>query len=502
MWDVRTVLSIRSSAIGRTAAILVIAAAGAVLPVDAQEEQDDVAIAKLGILLDTSAEMGFLVPQVRKEVRLLNQRLVEMGRPTVVLHESIGASIDREASLSVPGSRNALYPIKALFGEDEVDTVYWITALQGLQSGGGLFAIERLLSESVEGRPARQLVIRNIWQDQLQAGDSWLRNPPAAEVDPLDPATRPEQWYRLVAEKRGVIVRSWQSPPAEFREQFGFPWRVRHSGYLRKEGYTAPVEFDVSWSSQLRQRHQLRFHGPKEEWPTRITGRSWILDHSLVPCLDEGEEEWSEEVFLSLSIRDSMEEDLDRIEADRVGVLFAFGYIQSDLDRFRTGVERSRGHPFYLYMKDISGFVDEFRDNRNSWVESGEEGKRFYATEFLEVDRAARSREDTTDPIALRIAQMVREANLDAVYLFTNGYLGGGAYGSFTIDLEWIERAIREAGIRLYVRMPFETGPAPVALQRLALASGGRVFLGKEGDPDWEMEALNPKWVTPAEEEE
>jgi hypothetical protein len=97
---------------------------------------------------------------------------------------------------------------------------------------------------------------------------------------------------------------------------------------------------------------------------------------------------------------------------------------------------------------------------------------------------------------------MVREANLDAVYLFTNGYLGGGAYGSFTIDLEWIERAIREAGIRLYVRMPFETGPAPVALQRLALASGGRVFLGKEGDPDWEMEALNPKWVTPAEEEE
>ena len=41
--------------------------------------------ARLAILLDTSVEMGFLVPQVRKEARFLNEQLVAAGRPPVLL---------------------------------------------------------------------------------------------------------------------------------------------------------------------------------------------------------------------------------------------------------------------------------------------------------------------------------------------------------------------------------------------------------------------------------
>ncbi|MEM9016993.1 MAG: hypothetical protein AAGC68_08260, partial [Verrucomicrobiota bacterium] len=316
-------------------------------------------VAKLGILLDTSAPMGFLVPQARKEVEILNKKLAEIGRPPIVMRELEGASIGKEASLSVPGSKNALYPIKDLFEKSEVDTVYWITSLEGLQSGSGIATIERILNETPEGKPKRQLVIRHIWQEQVEAGDTWLRNPPPPEHDRLDPKSRPGEWYRMIEGGRGLMIRSWHSPPAEFREQFGFPWRSRHSGFLRSAGYSAPVEFDFSWANGLRQRHGLHFMGPKEEWPIRITGRSWIFGNSLIPFLEDGQEEWNEAVLAAMSKRDSIEEDLSQIEARKLGVLFAFGYLQSDLARFQLGEERARRHSSYLYMKDVSRFVQE-----------------------------------------------------------------------------------------------------------------------------------------------
>jgi hypothetical protein len=70
------------------------------------------------------------------------------------------------------------------------------------------------------------------------------------------------------------------------------------------------------------------------------------------------------------------------------------------------------------------------------------------------------------------------------------------------MNLEQIESAVRSAGIRLYVRMPFETGPAPVTLQQLALASGGKTFQGSQEDPDWELKPLKPKWFSPTLEAE
>jgi len=456
---------------------------------------------KLGVLLDTSAEMGFLVPQVRKEVRVLNARLEGQGRELVSLAEIEGASIGREASLSVPGSRNALYPIKKLFEVSKVDTVYWITSLKGLQSGAGFNALEELLDETPEGRPARKLVIRNIWQEQVQAGDQWMRNAPPPETDRLDPAVRPGEWYRLIGENRGIMIRSWQIPLDGHRKEFGFPWRIRHSAWLRKAGYTAPVEFDFSWARSLQQRHRLHFLGSREEWPSRITGRSWIFDHSLVPYPAESEEEWNAEVFGEMRKRDSIDSDLARIEGETIGVLSVFGYLQPDLDRFRLGEERARKTASFLYMKDLSELVKEVRESEQAWTKSGKEKDRVYLTEFLDRNRNGHSA-DALDPIALRIAQMAKGKSVDAVYLFTNGYLGGGPYGTFSMNLEQIESAVRSAGIRLYVRMPFETSPAPVTLQQLALASGGKTFLGSQGDPDWELKPLKPKWSSPTLEAE
>jgi len=95
----------------------------------------------------------------------------------------------------------------------------------------------------------------------------------------------------------------------------------------------------------------------------------------------------------------------------------------------------------------------------------------------------------------------VREEKCDAIYLFTNGYLGEGDYGTWKLDWNLLALAIREAGTRLYVRVPFEFGPTPLALARLAMASGGGVFRGRADDPDWEMELPKPSWPEPVPKE-
>ncbi|MEM9015583.1 MAG: hypothetical protein AAGC68_01120, partial [Verrucomicrobiota bacterium] len=100
---------------------------------------------------------------------------------------------------------------------------------------------------------------------------------------------------------------------------------------------------------------------------------------------------------------------------------------------------------------------------------------------------------ETIDPIALQISKLAREGEVDAVYLFTNGFVGGNSYRSFTMNLEHLGRAVEGAGVRLYVRMPFETGPPPVRLQRLALASQGQVFQGRREDEDWKLNQLEAK---------
>lgn len=456
----------------------------------------EAAPARLGILLDTSAEMGFLVPQVRKELRVLNEQLAAAGRPSVVLREMVGSDLDREASTSVGARRNALYGLKALF--EEVDTVLWITPLMGEHSPQGIFAVEQLLRESIPDRPSRQLVLRNIWQDQLLAGSEWVRQPPEPEEDPLDPRNRPEEWFRIVEENYGVIQRSWQFPPPNFRAQFAFPHRIVDSYYLRKVGQEGrEASFDQAWARGLTLRHDLHFVGQKEEWPAGITGRRWLTESTLLPFPDEERRaERSERVFTEMAARESIGADLDRIEATKLGVLFAFGFLSPDWRRHlsvRDQKPRSwRDH----YLADLARLGGECAKVAS---ETGARENRVFASERIEL--ASRSvKVEEVDPVSRRVANLVREEKCDAIYLFTNGYLGEGDYGTWAIDWNLLALAVRESGTRLYLRVPFEFGPTPLELARLAMASGGGVFRGRADDPDWEMELPKPSWPEPAPE--
>jgi hypothetical protein len=454
--------------------------------------------ARLGILLDTSAEMGFLVPQVRKELRVLNEPLAAAGHPTVLLREMAGSDLDREASTSVGARRNVLYALGALY--EEVDTVLWITPLMGQHSPQGIFAIEQLLRENPPDRPPRQLVLRHLWQDQIVAGSEWVLHPPGPDSDPLDPRNRPEEWFRLVEDNHGVIQRSWQVPPSSFRAQFGFPNRIADSHYLKKLAYEArEAFFDQSWARDLALRHDLRFVREKEEWPARITGRRWLMEATLLPFLDEASlEARNATVIEALSNRESIDADLTRIEASKLGVVFALGYVSQDLKRHLSDRDRAPRSWRDFYMADLVRIGGECAKA----VASGASiENRVFATERIELDSKS-MKQAGADPISRRIAKMAREEKCDAIYLFTNGYLGEGDYGTWTLDWNLLALAIRDSGTRLYVRVPFEFGPTPLALARLAMASGGGVFRGPADDPDWDMELPKSSWPEPVPKSE
>ncbi len=446
--------------------------------------------ARLGLLLDTSAEMGFLVPQARKELAILNEQLTTAGRPTVVMREIAGASVDREGPSSLAARRNVLYALKPLYSE--VDTVLWITSLRGDQSPHGLLAIGELLRETVPGRPGRRLVIRNIWQDQLLAGDAWVQRPPSLETDPLDLRIRPEEWYRLLAEGHGVIQRSWQVPPPDFRSAFAFPHRIAGSSYLKKLGQEGrEAHFDQSWAQELARRHELHFVREKEEWPVRLTGRRWLTESTLLPFPDEAARAArSGEVLEALCARESIAEDLGRIEAEKLGVIFGLGYVTQDLKRQQA----NRGRPLRTWLDHyLADLVRVGAECAGEIPEEGGNPARLHAMERIEL-ASKQTKPASPDPIARRLAWMAREKRCDAVYLFTNGYLGGGEYGTWSLDLNLLALAIRESGTRLFVRIPFEFGPVPLDLVRLAMASGGGVFCGRADDPDWRISLPSPTW--------
>lgn len=456
------------------------------------------ASARLGLLLDTSEEMGFLVPQARKELRILNVQLAAAGQAPVAMREIVGSDLDREASTSVGARRNALYAMKALY--EECDTVLWLTRLDGEQSPHGIFSVETLLRETVEGRPARQLVLRHLWQEQVLAGSEWVMRPPGPEIDPLDPRNRPEEWFRLVEEDRGVIQRSWQTPPPDFRAQFAFPFRVADSYYLKKLGHeTREANFEQGWARDLAARHDLRFVREREEWLPRITGRRWLEEATLLPFPDEAAlRERSAQVFEEMSARESIERDLARVAAEKLGVVFAFGYVSQDWKRHQSTREQPPRNWRDSYLADIARIGSECATHLS---EHGRAAGRLYATERVELASKG-TRPDAPDPVLRTVARMARDGKCDAIYLFTNGYLGGGDYGTWTLDLDLLTLAIREAGTRLFVRVPFEFGPVPLDVQRLAMASGGGVFQGMPSDPDWEMEIPSPAWPEPATEED
>ncbi len=101
------------------------------------------------------------------------------------------------------------------------------------------------------------------------------------------------------------------------------------------------------------------------------------------------------------------------------------------------------------------------RASLGAWPDPG----RLYATERIEL--ASKGASPTIpDPVLRTVRADGRAEKCDAIYLFTNGYLGGGDYGTWKLDLDLLTVAIRESGTRLFVRVPFEFGPVPLELQR------------------------------------
>ena len=449
-----------------------------------------------GVLLDTSPEMGFIIPQTRKEVRLVNEELRTLGRPEIKLREFKGASLGRESSLSVPGTKNALYAIRAFFTEDKVDTIYWITSLGGMQSVGGLFALENELKVEEESRPSRHLIIRNIWQEQLMVASGAMSRNNVIGFDPLSADERPQSWFRLVSDGRGIIMRSWQQPPEAFRDQYAFPRESYHGGWLRKGGYPSKrISFDTSWATNLHGRHQLIFLGEKEKWAHAYTAQDWVFWETLIPYPDENTNQSRDEaIFEAMSGRDSIEEDLAKIEAQKLGVLFSYGYVEQDLARYSHDPETR--HSTGRFILDTIDLVREAREHQKHFGETAtddEKAKRVYRNQHVKLMQQHR-RLEGPDPVAKAVAELVRNEKVDAVYLFTNGFTGGGRYGAPTIDENLLAFAIEEAGVKLYVRMPFSTGSTPVSLEQLAVASGGEVFRGKMGDDDWSFDYPKADW--------
>ncbi|MCB1232058.1 MAG: hypothetical protein KDN19_17450 [Verrucomicrobiae bacterium] len=455
---------------------------------------------RLGVLLDVSPEMGFLIPQTRKELRKLNQSLQSRDRPSVPLREFAGAGLDREGSLSVPARKNALYQLRDFYQSESLDGVYWITALGGLQSGDGFFQLEEMLKAPGTGNSGKhQLILRHLWQAQVLAGESWATQPPGPDADPLDERNLPDDWFKLVKAGDGFLIRSWQLPPRDFRDWFGWPHQISHRTLLKKLGIEGrQAVLDTSWRNRLASRYQLEFSPLEESWPTTFLGRRWLDDSVLIPFIDDDSRKArNEAVFGAMAARDSIAEDLDRIPAKKLGVLFGFGFQARDLERFRSRGNRPIRDWRTQYLADLTRIVGETRSQIEADAERAE---RVYLSEFVELPgRSTRDAEPTR--YAEAIARLVREQGVDAVYFFTNGYTGGGDYGSFEVDAPLIATAIREAGVNLYVRVPFEFGVAPIPLQQLALASGGTVFQGKAGDPDWRIQPPSPKWPSEPDDE-
>lgn len=448
--------------------------------------KSSVAQEKLGILLDVSPEMGFLVPQIRKEVRHLNESLAAAGREPIPLREFAGASLDQEGSLSVPSRINALYQLRDFYESENLQGIYWITSLRGQQSGAGFFQLQEMLKAE-----NRRLVIRNAWQEQVVAGRLWAASPPDPYTDPLHEKHLGDDWFEVAEAGNGTIIRSWILTPVEFRPFFGAPLWITDRTMIRLLGSTDRISMDVSWRTDLHQTFGLYFSPTEETWPERVIGRQWLEKTALVPFLgDESRESRNEALYQQLAARDSIGADLDRIPAKKLGVLFAFGYRQRDIEGFQARPDRPIRDWRTQYFADLTRIVAETRAQTKV---DPDRTDRIYQEELLAL-KGRGVHDARPEAFAARIAELVRVHEVDALYLFTNGYTGDGDYSEFKIAEPAIAQIIREAGVNLYARVPFEFGIPPLSLQQLALASGGAVFQGTADDPDWKIATPAAEW--------
>ncbi|MFK5922041.1 MAG: hypothetical protein QM496_07665 [Verrucomicrobiota bacterium] len=470
----------------------------------AKEETPTRSYEKLGILMDVSPQMGFLVPQVRKEIRLLNQRLVEAGRDPLVYREIEGFKIDAKRSLRTPASRNAVYALEGLIKEDQVAGILWITSLRGEETGFEKDEMRKIFPDEKEengvegeGKRVTQLLLRQTWQGHAQSG---FRDVGREDVlDQILDEGLMREWVQTIKNSQGYLWRSWWLPDVESASIFAFPSSVRHGGLLRKlDVRETAAQYHDTWTSRLRMRYGLEFARRRERWARAMVGKSWCAYTTLLPRLKEQSDppRW-QQVYDQLRARDSIEQDLAMIQADKLGVMFSFAYVKRDLSAAKTGSgRRAKAGAFYsneLYASELMRIGSEAKAHAEKYKQQSD---RIYALDYYEVSRGKQA-VATDEVYARRMAKMIREEGVDAIYFFTNGYAGSGEYGEFGVNEPLIAQAIREAGVRLYVRVPFEFGVVPMKLHQLAVASGGGVFFGKSSDPDFDM--TRPKGLWPGE---
>ncbi len=470
-----------------------------VVPGDLVADDSSRTYDKLGILMDVSPEMGFLVPQVRKEVRLLNEALIAAKHDPVAYREVTGFAVAPRGSLRIPASRNAVHSLEALIKDDGVDGILWITSLRGEETGyekaemDKIFSGAKADSEGEEEKDVEiktpQLILHQIWQDQARSGFRDVGK--EDDLDHLLDEGLMREWIEVIKNSEGYLMRSWWMPDFESASIFAFPWRVTHGNLLRKLNIgEAAQQYQDTWTSRLRMRYGLEFAHLREIWPRTVIGRAWCEETTIVPRLksDAVPLRW-EGVYEKLRARDSIEEDLAMIKADRLGVLFGLGYVKRDLSAAKTGLKR-RVNAKQRYMEELMQIGNEVKDHMEANKKIDD---RVYALEYLEVNSGKQAK-NTDEFYARRMAKMIRNEGVDAIYFFTNGYTGSGYYGEFRVNEELITHAIREAGVRLYVRVPFEFGVVPLKLQKLAIASGGGVFFGKSSDPDFDISRPKGAW--------
>jgi len=436
--------------------------------------ENETSFEKIGILLDISAEMGHLVPQARKEIKHLNEELREVNRPPVKVIEIDGAGLEAPNSLAIPAKKNAVAQLTKLFDDENVSAVYWVTHMRGFQSGDGFDHLEKLVSDKTA---SRKLIIKHTWPAELRAGRDWTRGQGDPNADPLHPKNFPKEWLEPVLKSKGRILRSWREIPPIYG------------------AVSAPMKVDA-WKDDLTKAYGLHFM-KKREYPEYLTdvGKNTIAKRTLIPFLDEKNRESRDAaVFEAMCKRPTLEEDLSKIEAKRLGVLFAAGYQKRDLSLLKNTVDpkKNRGTAALLAIQRLTKEFQAHQQEHSGNLD------RIYESFVFEADQSS-SRDalkKQNEAIARRAASMIHKYKLDAIYLMTNGFTAGKDYGKFPMSYQPLASFMREKETRLYVRVPFELGVAPYELQQLAVATEGGFLVGPgdEIDPDFKTGPIDAKW--------
>lgn len=324
-----------------------------------------------------------------------------------------------------------------------------------------------------DGKPNRQLVIRHNWPEQILAGWNWRENLGKVDEDPLHPKAFPGEWLEPVDNSNGYVLRSFRKLPVEYIHLTAYP-------------------VNGQWNVDLKNRYGIHFLRKGDYTrPFDPTGLNLLSKSTVVPYVSPDSRKARDQlIYREMCRRSSIEEDLSNIDADRIGVCYYLGYKKKDFNLAVSRPDKSND-PRIDYIRNVKAFSKEIRLHREQYESTP---GRIYDTYFHEAQSANLSREiDHNEVFARRATKLIQSNQLDAVYLFTNGYTDARGYGKFTMELEPLAAFLKESGKKLYVRVPFELGIAPIELKRLAISTGGAVFFGTPDDPDFVFGRLKGK---------